>query len=255
MRISDLKRKTRAQVIGFTIVGLIVIAVPVAFLIGTNVQQQDARRQTPEALALQSMVTAYLDAIADGRVSDAMALDVDGRHVFAGEEYAQEPFLADAALEGAQERISNIAVQVSNEAGKTATEVAQVTFTLNGSEYTTDLWSRWSAGDEKWVLTDSLYQRVWVSSYTGLAEQPSFAKYTDQRPLGFEIRGADPVTTSADDPGLRLYLAYPAVYQVTVAAAPSAVASPSETPLDQRLVVLPWKTTDTDCCGIGIRVT
>ena len=145
----------------WAVVLAVVAAVVAAGLVFVFVVQP-AMNRPAEALPVRPVVDAYLDAVADGDATGALAMTRVDEGTFDG---ASTAFLSDEVLRGAQERITDPRVEALEISGYRATTT--VAYTLAGDEHVVEL--RWDYDEDaqEWQVLGGLLATVRVEGLGG----------------------------------------------------------------------------------------
>lgn len=176
------------------------------------------------------VVQKYLEAVAAGDAATAASMDPST--VTSDEDGDAEVLRTDAVLGGAEERITDIAVDTETRSDGDGPDNQRVMFsyTLGGDTVESSLAVTWSDGE--WHLAESIAGRLFVQVSTGPV---------DAEIVGYEVPGA---TVVVDDPPRLFQWAYPAVYDVSVDVDPALLASSDDT--SRRVAVEPAKDVEVD---------
>lgn len=171
---------------------------------------------------------AYLDAIAAGDADAARAFDESSFEAYPVQNTGTT-LLTNEALGSAVERISEVSVKLQGATEESAT--VATSFTLAGEKHTQSLFLVWDTVSTTWQVERSFASPISVSADNG---EPDGLRY-----LPFQVGDSAKLQQKADDKTLLGFVAYPAVYDLTVDLDPDRVEDIEANPLEHQVVVIP----------------
>ena len=220
--------KRRVLIIWLVVFGIVLVVVAAAiiwlFVRPPHDSSVNSTSHPDPAITAQ----AYLDAIADGDADAARAFDESSFDEYPVQNTGTT-LLTNEALGSAVERISEVSVKLQGATEDSAT--VATSFTLAGEKHTQSIYLVWETESKTWQVERSFASPISVSADNG---EPNGLRY-----LPFQVGDSDGLQQKADDKTLLGFVAYPAVYNLTVDLDADQVDDIEANPLERQVVVVP----------------